>query len=239
MSSKLRDDALRIWKAGVEAVRSDRLVQDNVRVDGSELQLGDETIDLAGVRRSLWAVELPAGRYASPKLPAEQAAGGLSTYPACQAEARRLRAAGAKQLEARSAALVGGGAHGWLSRGGGAEPSPVPRDGMVCVLFGNPDVVGWLAVEDLFTVLVLVLMPAIFAEPGGRTVPVAIGLALLKVVALTGLTIVVGGRVIPWLLTQIARTQSREPNPFRSEACCSLIADLPPASAVITPLPST
>ena len=44
--------------------------------------------------------------------------------------------------------------------------------------------VGWLVVEDLFTVLVLVLMPAIFAESGGRTVPVAIGLALVKVVAL-------------------------------------------------------
>ena len=70
--------------------------------------------------------------------------------------------------------------------------------------------VGWLVVEDLFTVLVLVLMPAIFAESGGRTVPVAIGLALVKVVALGGLTIVVGGRVLPWVLTAVARTQSRE-----------------------------
>jgi monovalent cation:H+ antiporter-2, CPA2 family len=70
--------------------------------------------------------------------------------------------------------------------------------------------VGWLVVEDLFTVLVLVLMPAIFAESAGRTVPMAIGLALIKVVGLTGLTIVVGGRVLPWLLTQVARTQSRE-----------------------------
>ncbi|MFI5077214.1 MAG: cation:proton antiporter [Vicinamibacteria bacterium] len=70
--------------------------------------------------------------------------------------------------------------------------------------------VGWLVVEDLFTVLVLVLMPAIFAEAGGRTVPVAIGLALVKVVALGGLTLVVGGRVLPWVLTAVARTQSRE-----------------------------
>jgi CPA2 family monovalent cation:H+ antiporter-2 len=59
-------------------------------------------------------------------------------------------------------------------------------------------------------VLVLVLMPAIYAESGGRTVPVAIGLALVKVVALAGLTLVVGGRVLPWALTQVARTQSRE-----------------------------
>lgn len=103
--------------------------------------------DLAGVRRSLWVVELPAGRYASPTLPAEQTEGGLATYQACQAEARRLRAAGATRLQTRSAALHGGRAHGWLSRGGGAEPSPVPRDGMVCVLFGHLDLVGWLAVD--------------------------------------------------------------------------------------------
>ena len=70
--------------------------------------------------------------------------------------------------------------------------------------------IGWLVVEDLFTVLVLVLMPAIFADSGGHTVPVAIGLALVKVAALTGLTMVVGGRVLPWVLTQVARTQSRE-----------------------------
>jgi monovalent cation:H+ antiporter-2, CPA2 family len=70
--------------------------------------------------------------------------------------------------------------------------------------------VGWLVVEDLFTVLVLVLMPAIFGEAGGRTVPAAIGLALVKVAALAGATIVIGGRVLPWLLTQVARTRSRE-----------------------------
>ncbi len=70
--------------------------------------------------------------------------------------------------------------------------------------------VGWLVVEDLFTVVVLVLIPAIFAESGGRTVPVAVGLALVKVVALAGAIIVIGGRVLPWLLTQVARTQSRE-----------------------------
>jgi hypothetical protein len=103
--------------------------------------------DLAGVRRSLWAVELPSGRYASPRLPAALAEGGLSSYAACQAEARRLRAGGATRLQARSAALVGGGACGWLSRGGGIEPSPEPREGMVYVLFGDADAVGWQAVD--------------------------------------------------------------------------------------------
>jgi CPA2 family monovalent cation:H+ antiporter-2 len=69
--------------------------------------------------------------------------------------------------------------------------------------------VGWLVVEDLFTVLVLVLMPAVFG--GGSTTPLmATVYAVLKVAALVGFTIVVGGRTIPWLLARIARTQSRE-----------------------------
>jgi len=69
--------------------------------------------------------------------------------------------------------------------------------------------VGWLAVEDLVTMMVLVLMPAIVTEPGGRTVPAAIGLALVQVVALAGV-IVAGGRILPWVLRQVAHTQSRE-----------------------------
>src|SRR5687767_4953895 len=61
--------------------------------------------------------------------------------------------------------------------------------------------IGWLVVEDLFTVPVLVLMPALFG-PGERTAPaLAIGVALAKVAALTVLTMVIGGRVLPWLLT--------------------------------------
>ena len=69
--------------------------------------------------------------------------------------------------------------------------------------------VGWLVVEDLFTVLVLVLMPAVFG--GGSTTPLmATVYAVLKVAALVVFTMVVGGRTIPWLLARIARTQSRE-----------------------------
>ena len=50
-STQLRQDALAIWQAGVDAVDSKRLVQDNVRLDGEMLLIGDETIPLAGVRR--------------------------------------------------------------------------------------------------------------------------------------------------------------------------------------------
>lgn len=72
--------------------------------------------------------------------------------------------------------------------------------------------VGWLVVEDLFTVLVLVLLPVLF---GGQSVeatelPLALGLALLKIVILVASIFLVGGRLIPWLLAQVARTRSRE-----------------------------
>jgi glycerate 2-kinase len=42
-SAQLRADALAIWQAGVDAVKSDRLVQDNVRVDGDWLLTGSDS----------------------------------------------------------------------------------------------------------------------------------------------------------------------------------------------------
>jgi CPA2 family monovalent cation:H+ antiporter-2 len=75
--------------------------------------------------------------------------------------------------------------------------------------------VGWLIVEDIFTVLVLVALPALagaFAQQAGagQNLFVALGLAIGKV-TLLGLIVVAGGRVvIPWLLRQVARTRSRE-----------------------------
>ncbi len=47
----LRDDAWRIWLAGLEAVRADRLVERCVRRHGDTLHIGDEAIDLRGVGR--------------------------------------------------------------------------------------------------------------------------------------------------------------------------------------------
>ena len=71
--------------------------------------------------------------------------------------------------------------------------------------------IGWLVVEDIFTVFVLVVMPAVFGEDSGKvSLPVALGLSGLKLTALTSLTLVAGGRYIPRLLTVVARTQSRE-----------------------------
>ena len=70
--------------------------------------------------------------------------------------------------------------------------------------------VGWLVVEDLFTVLVLVLMPAMFGPDAGVSPVAAIVTALAKVAALTVFTIVIGGRALPWLLAHVSRMQSRE-----------------------------
>ena len=71
--------------------------------------------------------------------------------------------------------------------------------------------VGWLVVEDLFTVLVLVLLPAVFGPGGGvGGVALAVGLAVVKVAVMVALTFVLGGRLIPWLLERAAATRSRE-----------------------------
>ena len=80
--------------------------------------------------------------------------------------------------------------------------------------------VGWLIVEDLACVLALVLMPVLAqvmgnASSGGQapsalTVLANIGLTLFKVALFVAVMLVVGRRVIPWALKQVARTGSRE-----------------------------
>ena len=70
--------------------------------------------------------------------------------------------------------------------------------------------VGWLVVEDLFTVLVLVLMPAVVGSGGGSSPVLGVVIALAKVGALTVFTVVIGGRALPWLLAHVSRLQSRE-----------------------------
>ncbi|MBO0699444.1 MAG: cation:proton antiporter, partial [Zavarzinella sp.] len=70
--------------------------------------------------------------------------------------------------------------------------------------------VGWLVVEDVFTVVVLVILPVFFGPAGGLGLLAAISLAVLKMGLLVGVAIPVGGRVIPWLLGHVARTGSRE-----------------------------
>lgn len=47
----LRQDALRIWQAGVEAVRSERLVKNVLHLKHAWLRIGDETMDLRAAGR--------------------------------------------------------------------------------------------------------------------------------------------------------------------------------------------
>ncbi len=102
--------------------------------------------DLADIRRSLWAVEIPDFPYADPELAGETLTGGRESWSACQRQAARLREAAAPGLRAPSAALVSGGARGVRVEGG--ERPGSARDGHTIVLFGaRPDLVGWRAVD--------------------------------------------------------------------------------------------
>jgi CPA2 family monovalent cation:H+ antiporter-2 len=87
--------------------------------------------------------------------------------------------------------------------------------------------VGWLIVEDLAMVVVLVVLPAIAGLFGGEapkphggggilawlepnSVWAALGLTFVKVTAFVAVMFVVGRRVIPWILHYVAHTGSRE-----------------------------
>lgn len=73
--------------------------------------------------------------------------------------------------------------------------------------------VGWLVVEDLFTVVVLVLLPALFGgqeQAGTGSLVSSLVLTAIKIGGLVACTFLIGDRLIPRLLGQIAATRSRE-----------------------------
>jgi CPA2 family monovalent cation:H+ antiporter-2 len=82
--------------------------------------------------------------------------------------------------------------------------------------------VGWLIVEDIFTVVVLVVIPVLGARFGsgavaqtadGEPAPalwITIGLALLKLAAFVAVVTLGGSRVVPWILVRVAKLRSRE-----------------------------
>lgn len=79
--------------------------------------------------------------------------------------------------------------------------------------------VGWLVVEDIMTVLILVLLPPLAPMLGAEAVQsVESATPLWEIIAWTVgrvalfifLMLVVGKRVLPWLLWQVAKTGSRE-----------------------------
>ena len=83
--------------------------------------------------------------------------------------------------------------------------------------------IGWLIVEDLAMVLALVLLAALASVMGGQAavadplaarlglgLPGLLAVTVIKVAAFVGLMLVVGRRLIPWILHAIAHTGSRE-----------------------------
>jgi len=82
--------------------------------------------------------------------------------------------------------------------------------------------VGWLVVEDLFTVVVLVLLPALAAllteQPisdaagnhGEWDLLLSLGIALAKLAAFVLFMLLIGARLLRWLLNRVAATASRE-----------------------------
>jgi CPA2 family monovalent cation:H+ antiporter-2 len=82
--------------------------------------------------------------------------------------------------------------------------------------------VGWLIVEDILTVVVLVLIPALGTAPaaeghasppvpeGTSGVLLALLFAVLKLAAMVAVLLVAGSRVIPWIMVRVARLRSRE-----------------------------
>ena len=94
--------------------------------------------------------------------------------------------------------------------------------------------VGWLVLEDIFTVFVLVLLPAMAAvwgpsEGGGGRLLISLGWTLAKFAGLILLFAVVGRKAVPRLLNLVAHTRSRE---LFTLAILSLALAIATASAV-------
>ena len=117
----------------------------------------------------------------------------------------------------------GGEAAGWDWRAGivfGLAISVASTVVLMRVLADNRDLhnptghiaIGWLIVEDLFTVVILVLLPTVFGPQaaGGSGVGVALALTAMKIGVLVTAVFVLGGRFIPWLLNKAADTRSQE-----------------------------
>ncbi|EMC0805843.1 Kef family K(+) transporter [Escherichia coli] len=75
--------------------------------------------------------------------------------------------------------------------------------------------IGWLIVEDLVMVLTLVLLPAAAGmmeqgDVGFATLAVDMGITIGKVIAFIAIMMLVGRRLVPWIMARSAATGSRE-----------------------------
>ncbi|OMH23554.1 hypothetical protein BKD30_11560 [Tersicoccus phoenicis] len=105
-----------------------------------------DEVDLAGVERAFWAIEVDVDDLKPAALPYAVMTGDQDTYEQCRSEARHLRDDGSPGFTAPSAALVNDGATGHRVDGG-IHDGP-PRDGVNYILFGRwPEAVGWTVVD--------------------------------------------------------------------------------------------
>ncbi len=88
--------------------------------------------------------------------------------------------------------------------------------GMLNTVHGHV-AVGWLIVEDIMTVLLLVMVPIFAVDPttgagksGGASGLATMGWALLKLGALVAIVLLAGSKVVPWILTRVAKLRSAE-----------------------------
>jgi hydroxypyruvate reductase len=140
---QLRNDALAIWRAAVDAVRSDKLVQDYVRVDGERLLIGEEEILLASIGKIavVGAGKAGAGMAAGleealgPRVMAEKQVTGWINVPAdCTGELARIHL-----HPARPAGVNEPTAEGVFGAGKILEivQSLGPRDLCLCLISGG------------------------------------------------------------------------------------------------------
>jgi CPA2 family monovalent cation:H+ antiporter-2 len=70
--------------------------------------------------------------------------------------------------------------------------------------------IGWLVVQDIVTVLVLVLVPALASANGAANIGQTILIAVGKLALLVAIMMLAGARFVPWLLLRVARLRSAE-----------------------------
>jgi CPA2 family monovalent cation:H+ antiporter-2 len=70
--------------------------------------------------------------------------------------------------------------------------------------------IGWLVVQDIVTVLVLVLVPPLASAGGASNIGNAVLMAVGKLSLLVAIMMLAGARFVPWLLLRVARLRSAE-----------------------------
>ena len=154
-SQQLRRDALQIWQAGVDAVRSELLVRNALRVEGSTLLIGDQSLQLDSVARIavVGAGKAGAGMAAAveevlgPRLMEEKQLAGWVNVPGdCVRELTRIKlhaarppgineptpagATGSREILRIVESLGGNDLCLCLISGGGSALMPAPVEGI-------------------------------------------------------------------------------------------------------------